>query len=54
MYKNPIGNPQNKSINELIQDLNNDKDVEKLILSDCKVGDIYKERVKVMHSLTYL
>ena len=33
---------------ELIDELNQDKNVEKMIMSDMKIGDIYKERIQVL------
>lgn len=32
---------------ELIDELNQDKNFEKMILTDMKIGDIYKERIQV-------
>ena len=37
----------NKNTNELVNELNQDKNFEKMIITDMKIGDIYKERIKV-------
>lgn len=36
-----------EKMSELMGELNQDKDYEKMIYSDCKIGDVYKERVQV-------
>lgn len=40
-------NPNKKKILELVEELNNDKDVPRMILTDTKIGQIYHERVNV-------
>ena len=44
----PAAVPRPTAAAELVEELNNDKDVELMILTDTKVGDVYKERINVL------
>jgi len=39
--------PNRKKVLELVEELNNDKDVPRMIITETKIGDIYKERIDV-------
>ena len=37
----------NKKMGELMDELNQDKDFEKMMMSDTKIGEVYRNRIKV-------
>lgn len=43
-----LDSPNRAKINELVEELNQDKDIERMILTETKIGEVYKQRVDVL------